>query len=271
MGRPVTGYAYLDDVPGGVIAMAHRGGAAHPALLGLENTLKAFQHAAALGYRYLETDVHATRDGELIAFHDAVLDRVTDATGTIADLDAATVARARIGGVEPIPRLADLLEALPEHRFNIDLKADGAVEPLARLLAATRAEERVCVGAFGLDRLNRFRRLTRGRVPTSAAPVEVASFVTCPAGRLARALTRGRVAVLQVPHRRRGLPIVTRTLVRTAHSAGAQVHVWTVDDPAEMVALLDLGVDGLITDRTDLLKDVLTDRGFWRDPRMKTP
>src|SRR5690349_4213153 len=99
MGRPVTGYAYLDDVPGGVIAMAHRGGAAHPELPGLENTLTAFQHAAALGYRYLETDVHATRDGALVAFHDAVLDRVTDATGALADLTAAEVARARIGGV----------------------------------------------------------------------------------------------------------------------------------------------------------------------------
>ncbi len=90
--------------------------------------------------------------------------------------------------------------------------------------------------------------------------------MACPSGRLARRLTRGHVSALQVPHKRGPLPVVTSSLVRRAHAAGAHVHVWTVDEPEEMHELLDMGVDGLITDRTDVLKDVLTRRGQWREP-----
>ncbi len=268
MDRPTTGYAYLDAVleePGSVIAMAHRGGAEHPELRGLENTLHAFEHAVALGYRYLETDVHATRDGTLMAFHDASLARVTDRDGLLGDLAAADVAQARIGGAHAVPTLADLFDAFPGCRFNIDLKSAGAVAPLADLLDRTGGHDRVCVGSFSFRRIQEFRRLARGRVATSAAPAEVAAFLASPSPRLSRMLTGGRVSALQVPHRRGPLPIVTASSVRRAHAAGAQVHVWTVDDPAEMDELLDLGVDGLITDRTDLLKDVLVRRGLWRD------
>lgn len=269
MDRPVTGYPYLDAVlepPGSVIAMAHRGGALHPDLHGLENTRHAFEHAVALGYRYLETDVHATSDGHLVAFHDEVLDRVTDRDGALGALAAADVALARIGGEHVVPSMAELLEELPHCRFNIDLKSPAAVGPLVELLDRTGAHDRVCIGSFSFGRLRHFRRLTRGRVATSAAPAEVAAFLMLPLPRLARLVTRGHVAALQVPHRRGPLPVVTAGLVRRAHAAGAHVHVWTVDDPVEMEELLDLGVDGLITDRTDLLKDVLVRRGLWREP-----
>lgn len=265
MERPVTGYPYLDDARGAVIAMAHRGGAGHPDLRGLENTAHAFRHAVELGYRYLETDVHATRDGRLVAFHDQVLDRVTDEVGAVADAAPEVLARARIGGVHPIPLMADLLEEFPSARFNIDLKGDGAGAALADLLDATGSHERVCVGSFSLRRITAFRARTGGRVATSAAPVEAAAFLALPVGRLARAVTRGRVAALQVPHRRGAVPVVTATLVRSAHAAGAHVHVWTVDDPEEMAELIDLGVDGLITDRTDLLRDVLVARDLWSE------
>ena len=265
---PATGRPYLDavlDPPGSVLALAHRGGARHPDLLGLENTLAAFRHAAALGYGYLETDVHATADGVLLAFHDDVLDRVTDRVGPLASLTAADVARARIGGREEVPTLGALLEELPQCRFNIDIKAVGAVQPLADLLEATGAHDRVCVGAFSLRRIEAFRRATQGRVATAAAPEEVAAYLQ-PSARLARLLTRGRPDVLQVPHRRGPLPLVTGGFVRRAHAAGLHVHVWTVDEPAEMEQLIDLGVDGIITDRTDVLKDVLSGRGLWREP-----
>ncbi|MCZ4498216.1 MAG: Glycerophosphoryl diester phosphodiesterase [Marmoricola sp.] len=266
MQRAATGYAYLDDAQGSVIAMAHRGGAAHPDLKGLENTAHAFRHAVGLGYRYLETDVHVAADGSLLAFHDAVLDRVTDQSGALADATTAVLGRARIGGTHPIPLMADLLEEFVGARFNIDLKGDGAGPALADLLDVTGSHDRVCVGSFSARRIAAFRARTRGRVATSAAPVEVAAFVALPSGRLARAVTRGQVAAVQVPHRRGAVPIVTRSFVRRAHAAGAHVHVWTVDDPVEMNELIDLGVDGLITDRTDLLKDVLTARGLWKDP-----
>ena len=268
---PRTGFAYLDavlDQPGSVIAMAHRGGAMHAELVGLENTLDAFRHAVRLGYHYLETDVHASRDGVLLAFHDAVLDRVTDQMGPLATLTAEEIARARIAGAHAVPTMAELLEEFPAVRFNIDLKAEAAVHPLAALIERTAAHGRVCVGSFSPRRMRAFRALTAGRVATSATPPEVAVVKAAPSA-LVRRLLRGphRPVALQVPHKRGRLTVVTPTLVRRAHAAGLHVHVWTVDEPHEMHHLLDLGVDGLITDRTDLLRDVLVARGQWRDPR----
>lgn len=246
--------------------MAHRGGATHPDLTGLENTQRAFRHAYALGYRYFETDVHLAADGALVAFHDDVLDRVTDATGAIAIAPAEVIAQARIAGSEPIPFLADLLEEFADCRFNIDLKAEGSGDALADLLDATGAHDRVAVGSFSWARIREFRRRTRGRVATAASPAEVLAFVLAPTGGAARLLTGARVAALQVPYRSGPITVVTGSLVRRAHAAGAHVHVWTIDDPDEMNALIDLGVDGIITDRTDVLKDVLLARGLWREP-----
>jgi glycerophosphoryl diester phosphodiesterase len=270
---PRTGHGYLDVArPGRPLAFAHRGGAYHPELEGLENTLAAFRHAAELGYHYLETDVHSTRDGILLAFHDAALDRVTDRKGRIEALTVAEVGEALIGGRERVPTLAALFEEFPQARFNIDLKAAAAVPLLARFVEERGAWDRVLVGSFSPRRLNAFRRLTGGRVATSAHPLEVVAFRFLPSGRLAERATRGRVAALQVPHRRGPLRVVTPGLVRRAHAAGKHVHVWTVDDPDEMRELLDRGVDGLMTDRTDILKAVLVQRGEWdgtpygRDP-----
>ena len=267
MTSPRTGFAYLDEAvrDGGVLALAHRGGAYHPEIEGLENTMAAFRHAADLGFGYLETDVHVTRDGVLLAFHDQVLDRVSDHEGAIVELTHAEVGRALVGGRERVPTLVELLDAFPAARFNIDLKSDGAVVPLARLVAERDLWDRVLVGSFVPRRLRRFRQLTGQRVPTSAHPLEVIVFRALPSGRLADLLTRGRVAALQVPHRRGRWRVATPGLVRRAHAAGKHVHVWTVDEPEEMRVLLDRGVDGLITDRTDILRAVLAERGQWRE------
>ncbi|HEU5037001.1 MAG TPA: glycerophosphodiester phosphodiesterase [Nocardioides sp.] len=259
---PRTGYAYLDE-PGPVLAFAHRGGAYHPEVEGLENTLAAFRHAAELGYRYLETDAHVTRDGVLLAFHDTVLDRVTDREGEIAALTLAEVREALVGGREAVPTLAELFDAFPDARFNIDLKSDGAVAALADFIAAREAWHRVLVGSFSRRRTAAFRRLTGGRVPTCATPAEIAAFRVLP-GRLARVVTRQRFQAFQVPHRRGPVTIVTPRFVQRAHAAGLHVHTWTIDEAAEMHELLDRGVDGIFTDRTDILRDVLIERGQWK-------
>jgi glycerophosphoryl diester phosphodiesterase len=256
-----TGFPFLDD-GGPVLAFAHRGGARHPDLPGLENTRAAFAHAIGLGYRYLETDVHVTRDGLLVAFHDALLQRVSDGTGSLEDLDSAALDLVRVGGLEPVPTLADLVRAFPGARFNIDLKTDRAAAPLAALIHEQRLHDHVLVGSFSGRRLRRFRRLAGPRVATAASPGEVAAYLALPA-RLARRATRAAPAALQVPHRRGPLVVASRRLVRRAHAAGLHVHVWTVDDPDEMRLLLDRGVDGLMTDRTDLLREVLRERGLW--------
>jgi glycerophosphoryl diester phosphodiesterase len=256
--EPVT---FLE--PGRVLAFAHRGGAYHPDIEGLENTLAAFQHAVDLGYRYLETDVHVTSDGVLLAFHDSVLDRVSDRAGAIADLTFAEIREARIAGREEVPTFASLVEAFPDACFNVDLKAPRAGAALAELIEVRNLHDRLMVGSFSRRQLQEFRRLTAGRVPTSADPLEVAAYRLSPTAGLARRTGGTAFAALQVPHRHGRLTVVTPGLVRRAHATGRQVHVWTIDDAQEMHALLDLGVDGIFTDRTDVLKDVLVQRGQW--------
>lgn len=263
-----TGYDYLDrqgwGPHGRPLAFAHRGGAKVPQLAGAENTEAAFRHATQLGYSYLETDVHLSSDGVLVAFHDDDLDRVTDSAGPIADRTWEQIQQARIGGVHPIPSLLELLEAFPNARFNIDLKAPGTAAALAHFVDKHRLHDRVLVGSFHSKRIKEFRRLSRGQVATSASQTEIMAFMMLPA-RLAAWVTGAKMNALQVPHRHRGITVVSPRLIRRAHAAGAQVHVWTIDDPNEMLELLAMGVDGLMTDRTDVLKDVLTGQGLWKD------
>lgn len=242
------------------LAIAHRGGAsAWP-----ENTMPAFQGAVDLGFRYLETDVHRTADGVLVAFHDDRLDRVTDRTGIIAELPYSEVAKALVGGREPIPRFDELLSAFPDARFNIDPKSDDAVEPLARALQQADAIDRVCVGAFSDARLERMRELCGPRLCTSLGPKKVMRLLAASKPGINR-LPRPQFVegAAQVPHRAKGVTVVTQGFVDTAHELGLQVHVWTIDDPVEMHQLLDLGVDGLMTDQPAVLKAVLQARGVW--------
>lgn len=248
----------------GPIAFAHRGGAGDAP----ENTLMAFEIAVTLGYSYLETDAHLTRDGVLVAFHDGRLDRVTDRAGAIAELAIADVEAADAGymfspdggrsfpfrgrGIR-VPRLEDVLVRWPDVRVNIDPKADACVLPLAALLDRLSAWDRVCVGSFSDRRLRWIRELGRGRACTSMGPHAVA---------LARiAATFGRIPrlgadCLQVPTQRGPLPIVTERFVAVAHRAGLPVHVWTVNDEPTIDRLLDLGVDGIMSDHLRLLLDV---------------
>jgi glycerophosphoryl diester phosphodiesterase len=246
--------AFLDHP--GPIAFAHRGGA----LDAPENSMAAFEAAVRLGYRYLETDVHTTADGVLVAFHDARLDRVTDRTGAIADLTWAEVRRARIDGHGEIPTFEDLLAAWPHVRVNVDPKADAAVEPLIEAIARTGAVDRVCVGAFSDRRIGRVvagvgAALCTGMGPRSIARLRGASL-GAPTGPIP-----GHCA--QVPSHMGRMPLVTRRFVDTAHRLGKVVHVWTIDDPDEMHRLLDLGVDGIMTDRPAVLRTVLEARNAW--------
>lgn len=245
------------------IGLAHRGGAAYGPNVGIENTLAAFRAAVGLGYRYLETDVHATADGQLVAFHDDRLDRVTNGTGHIADLPYAVVREARVGGREPIPLLSDLLEELPGVRVNIDVKARGAIEPLARVIADHAAVDRVCVGSFSPARLRAVRHAVGAGLATAAGPMGTAHLLFAP-GLTLRWLA-SPAPVLQVPETHlvagRRVRIVSPEFVARVHRLGKHLHVWTIDERADMERLLDWGVDGIVSDRIDTLAEVLADRG----------
>lgn len=270
-GAVPVGHPFLDHP--GVLAFAHRGGRGAPgAGHGPENTMAAFERAVGLGYRYLETDVRATADGALVVFHDATLDRLTGRRGRIGELPWAEVARARVGGTEPIPRLEDVLGTWPDVRVNVDVKCAGAVRPLAEALRRAGAAARVCVASFSERRLRAVRRALGPVVCTSLGPAGVTAVRAVAAGRLPVAATRvllgpavGPARCAQVPVRSGPLPVLTPRFVEAAHRLGLQVHAWVVDDPAEMEALLDLGVDGLVSADVLTLREVLRARGVWAE------
>lgn len=255
----VSRFAFLDaPTP---LAIAHRGGDE----VAPENTLRAFQAAHDAGFRYLETDVHVSSDGTLFAFHDDVLDRVTDATGPLHRRSANELRELRIAGTDPIPTLDELLSRFGDVRWNIDPKSDDAVVALAHALHRHDAVDRVNVGAFSHHRLRRLRSLLGPGLCTAGGPAEVASLQS--ASRVPVARRRRSVppyGCVQVPVRFRNLTIVTRAFVQAAHARQVQVHVWTVDAPDDMHRLLDLGVDGILTDRPSVLRRVLEERGQWR-------
>jgi glycerophosphoryl diester phosphodiesterase len=242
----------------GPLAFAHQG--AHSPDGPGENTMEAFEAAVALGYRYLETDAHATSDGVLVAFHDDRLDRLTGGKGVLGDLPYAAVKEALVRGRDEIPLLEDLLTAWPDVRINIDPKHDAAVDPLVDLIERTGAIDRVCIGAFSDRRLARVRQRLGPRVCTSMGPRQVARFLAASRGLPGGAFS---AACLQVPVKRGPVPLVTERVVAAAHDRGLQVHIWTVNDAEEMRSLLDMGVDGIMTDRADVLKAVLQERGEW--------
>ena len=256
------------------LAFAHRGGAAHAP----ENSWRAFEHAVRLGYRDLETDLQATADGVLVAFHDRTLDRVTDQQGRISRISHAELSSARIDGTEPIPRLEDLLGAWPDVRFNLDVKDAAAIAPLPEALRRTNAWDRVCVVSFSATRLRATRRALGRPVCMAASPFGTAVVrLGGPRGRhdpqgpgrmrsrprqspglLMEYLARTGVRCVQVP-----ISVATPSFIGRAQALGLQVHVWTINERLIMERLLDLGVDGIMTDETVALRDVLTARSQW--------
>lgn len=251
---------YLDSPP---LALAHRGGSGTAGNVGIENSLAAFAHAYELGYRYFETDVRATSDGVVYAVHDDSLDRLTGSTDTVVGLTAESLDLQRLDQREPLARLATLYEAFPDARLNIDLKSEDVIAAACALIVEHDAMARTLLASFSHRRLRRARRLLPG-VATSASALEVAVIKLAPTALLRR--LRLRPVCLQVPAERGPITVVTDGFIRKAHDLGLQVHVWTVDEPDEMHRLLDLGVDGIVTDRTDVLKDVLVARGTWKEP-----
>ncbi|MEM8903956.1 MAG: glycerophosphodiester phosphodiesterase family protein, partial [Actinomycetota bacterium] len=237
------------------LALAHQGGGKE----GVENTWPAFERAVELGYRYIETDTQVTADGVLVAFHDDTLDRITDRSGRVSDLSWSEVSTARTtpGGHELV-RLDELLERWPEVRFNIDVKTRAALEPTMALVERLGRHDTVCLASFSDLTVRRLRR--DDRVCTNVGRIATAIIRVC-------SLLPIRPPVLfggdcaQVPVKQWFVPVADRRFIAACHRAGLPVHVWTVDDADEIRRLLDLGADGIITDRPSVLREVLEERG----------
>jgi glycerophosphoryl diester phosphodiesterase len=256
-----SGHPYLAEGPY-PRALAHRGWHLGE-LAAMENSMSAFRRAVEEGYRYIETDVQATTDGVVVVQHDDVLDRTTDRQGVIAKLPWSEVGRAKVGGREEIPTLEAVLEELPTALLNVDVKADNAAGPVLRVLERCNAWDRVCLASFSDARLARLRKVAGPKLVTSMGPGTAGALWA--AGRwpwlgTAR-FVRGQMA--QVPIQQGPLRVVDHRFVAGAHRLGLEVHVWTVDEEPAMRELLDFGVDGIVTDRPDVLRDVLKSRGSW--------
>ncbi len=250
----------------GPLALAHRGGGEEVP----ENSRAALEHVVELGYRYVETDLHRTADDVVVLLHDPTVDRTTDGHGPLSELTWAQASRLRDRSGGRLVRLDEALAEFPQLRFNLDLKEDRVVGPTLRVLAEAGAGDRVCLASFSDRRLRVARRLTEGQVATSLGRVEIARLVAAvTVGGPARGVpnpagTGGdRAVCVQVPRSHRGVRVVTPGFVRRAHRLGLAVHVWTIDDAATMHHLLDLGVDGIVTDRPTVLREVLRVRGEW--------
>jgi glycerophosphoryl diester phosphodiesterase len=265
MAPPRAPYAFLDHP--GPIAYAHRGGS----LENPENSLAAMGHAIDLGYRYLETDTRLTADGALVVIHDDDLSRTTDRKGAVSKLTWAEVHSARLrnadGSVsaERVPRLEEIFESWPEARITVDAKDDRTIGPLVDLVRRFDAVDRVCLGSFSGKRTATMREQLGEALCTVCGPLDV---VRMRLGSVGGALGRVAGACAQVPARQKvvgpaGVPIVDGAFLGAAHKRGVPVHVWTVNDEAEMRRLLDLGVDGIMSDRPTLLREVLVARGQW--------
>lgn len=248
------------------MAIAHRGSTT----LFPENTMVAFQGAVDLGYRYLETDLHASADGVLVCFHDDTLERTTNGTGLVwqhhlsalRELDAGFRFDPihhfpRRGQGISIPTLEELVHTFPDVHMVLDLKQSGIEELLVEAIQKWHLWERVIVGSFRDSRISRVRRRTDRRVATSSGPLETLRHLM--AARTGRH-TKIEADALLVPVKM-GLTVVDQRTIDTAHGAGKQVHVWTVNEADEMHRLLDMGVDGIITDEIEVLRNVMQDRG----------
>ncbi|HEY1573916.1 MAG TPA: glycerophosphodiester phosphodiesterase family protein [Pseudonocardiaceae bacterium] len=241
-------------------AFAHRGWHVGE-WAGMENSLGAMRRARLEGFRYLETDVRVTSDGVVVVHHDASLDRTTDGRGVVSELPWSVVSGARVGGREGVCRLDALLEELPDVLLNVDVKSDAAVEPVLGTLRRCNGLGRVCLASFSESRLGRLRRLGGSGLLTSMGPRSVLGVWS--RVRLPGVAVAGAIA--QVPVRYGVLRVVSPGFVAAAGRRGCEVHVWTIDDAAQMGVLLDCGVDGLVSDRPDVLRSVLRERGVWAE------
>jgi glycerophosphoryl diester phosphodiesterase len=249
-------WPFLDiDVPFG---FAHQGGdEAAPG-----NTIAAFDHAVSVGFRYIETDVQATADGVLVVVHDDDLESLTGVAARVEELTWSEVSELRIDGEHAIPRFDDVLERFPDERFNLDPKTAAAVEPLIEAIQRHDLVDRVLVGSFSDRRIRSVKSAIGDRLATSPGPFGLVAV-------LLRALLlpwwSTRYAAVQIPTTYWIIPLASSFLIRRFHRLGLQVHVWTIDDEAEMTELLDRGVDAIITNKPTVLRRVLLARGAWPD------
>ncbi len=253
-------------------SLAHRGASAHAP----ENTLEAYRMAVESGAGGLELDVHMTRDGQVVVMHDDDVDRLTDGAGLVREKSLQELENLEVGyhfspdggstfpyrgrGLK-IPTLQEVLQQFPNTPINLDIKEDqaGFEEAVLRIIEKNDAENRTFVASQKHRVVRKFRKLSGGAVPTSSSQLEIAIFLVLSRLRL-ESLLRPSYVALQIPTSHRGIELVTPGFISAAHNLGVRVDVWTIDEPKEIHRLLDLGADVIMTNRPEVLAEVLEQR-----------
>ena len=258
------------------IGFVHRGGAEETT----ENTIPAFQYALDLGFRFIETDVQATKDGKIVIFHDSDLSRMSSRKERIKDLNFDEISKIDLNGGGKIPLLEEALITFPEAFFNIDVKTNDAVKGTADIILEHANPDNICIASFSTKRITELRNLLGKDFISSSSQYEVTLLLM---GMWMNALPKilhvywpdfeedwnqawirqERIKCVQVPPSQWGIPIVTPRFIKNMHECDKKVHVWTIDDKEEMQRLYDLGVDGIMTDKPSVLKEFLESKNLF--------
>ena len=239
------------------LAFAHRGGNDFAP----ENTFESFQFAVENGFKYLETDVHPTSDNKLMAFHDPTLDRVTNAEGRIIDFSSIDLKKVKVKNNYRIPLMEELLESFPNCFFSIDMKCDQSVIPLIDLVKRNNALERVCFASFNQNRLNFVRETFNNKCITSMGPKEIIASKIFSYINLKKNINSH---LASMPISRYNIRLINKRSVAYLQSLNIKVIAWTINNEAQMRHLISIGVDGIMTDKLKLLKNILIEKNLWQ-------
>ena len=239
------------------MAFAHRGAS----LDSVENSIDAFDAAYKIGFRNFELDVNASLDREVFVFHDENLKRLTGKNIQFNHLPAAELKRLLVYGKKEIPTLSEVVKKFPDAQFNIDAKSWSVAKPLCKFIDSAKIHDRICIGGFNDLRTKKIVRKLGMQVCHSFGPLGIGWFFLCYFLNVRRTFAAG---CLQLPEKLLRYRLLSRRFVKFAHSCGLKVHIWTVNDEKIMKRLIDLGVDGIMTDDCEMLKEVLKSRGLWK-------
>jgi len=239
-----------------IIPIAHRGAS----LLAGENSFEAFKKANDLGYKLLETDVHGSKDGTAYIFHDESLQRLTGDNKKIYNLRDRDIDSIKINNSTIIPRLSDIFEELPSNFFNLDAKTWQAVAPMAQTIKQTQFQSKVCIGSFNNSRINKILKELGPETCHSMGTSSVLKFYFSAYSGFKLDFS---AQCIQLPIAQFGISLMTQNIIRHAKRLNIKIHFWTVNDAPTIKKLIDLNVNGIMTDDCVLLRKIMLEHGKW--------
>ncbi len=258
----ISSQSFLEYINSTNIApIAHRGAS----LLATENSFESFRKALDLGYRIIETDIHSSKDGTAYIFHDATLERLTGENLKISDLNDIDIDSLKLNKSSIIPRLSNVFEEFPEGLFNLDAKTWESIMPIASVIKKMGCHSRVCIGSFNHKRINAIIGELGVETCHSMGTRDVIKFY------LGAQIQRNQSFTsqcIQLPIKQFGISLMTEKVLKYARKLGIKIHFWTINDPVTMQKLLELNVDGIMTDDCVLLKKIMKKKNKW--PSLKT-